>query len=250
MWFFDFITENTIAQAFWILAMLVAFIWLLQKDDKNTVKIIIISSFFWVIHFYLMWVYSAMAGSMIWILRLALSLKFKRNKFVFLWVLVAFTICWFMTYENKLSLLPIIGSSISAYWYFFLEKFRLRLLIFVSSVLRLTFSINAGSIWSIINEIITQLILIFVMYKIIREEHSKLYFIEKISSFFRRMIPDVDRYIVIYDYIRISKQLLKLKVKMFFYKINILVKLSKTYKVYWRFKKKELNKISYKFTSK
>jgi hypothetical protein len=37
---------------------------------------------------------------------------------------------------------------------------------------------------------------------------------------------------------------------MFFYKINILVKLSKTYKVYWRFKKKELNKISYKFTSK
>jgi hypothetical protein len=70
------------------------------------------------------------------------------------------------------------------------------------------------------------------MYKIIREEHSKLYFIEKISSFFRRMIPDVDRYIVIYDYIRISKQLLKLKVKMFFYKINILVKLSKTYKVY------------------
>jgi hypothetical protein len=245
MRFFETIMENPLAQIFWFLAMFVAFIWLLQKNDKNTIKIIIISSMLWVIHFYLMWIYSAMAASIVWIARLVLSLKFKKNKIVFFWVIIAFAIMWLTTYENKLSLLPIIGSSISAYWYFFLEWFRLRLFIFISSILWLTFSINAQSIWWIINEIISQLILIFVMYKLIRESWKRLNILEKIASIFRKVTPDVGTFIIIYDYIKIFRRSIKFKTKILFYKINILWRISRANKIWWRFKRQELSKVKY-----
>jgi hypothetical protein len=152
----------------------------------------------------------------------ALSLKFKRNKIAFFGVIITLALIWFLTYENELSLLPIVGSSISAYWYFFLEWFRLRMLMFVSSILRLTFGLQVGSMWAIINEIIAQLILIFVIYKLIREEYGELHIFEKISKAFRRKLPDVSRYLFIYDYLRILKKSIKKRLDWIYDYLNIL----------------------------
>jgi hypothetical protein len=219
----NIIMENPLAQTFWFLAMFVSFIWLMQKDDRNTMKIIIISCILWIIHFYLMWIYSAMATDAIWLIRVALSLKFKRSKLAFSWIIISLILMWFLTYESELSLLPIIGSTISAYWYFFLEWFRLRMLIFVSSFLRLTFWLKTGSVSAVLNEIVAQLILIFVIYKLIREEYGELNIFEKISTTFRKkFLPDANRFLFIYDYIRFLKTSFHKRIKSAFDYINIL----------------------------
>lgn len=212
MWIIEMIQLNPIWQIFWFAAMFTAFIWLLQKNDRSIVKIVIISSIFWIFHYYFMWIYSAMALWFVWLARLSLSLRYKKNKKVFYWVLFSALVIWLMTYESKLSILPIIGTSISAYWYFFCEWLRLRLVIFFSSIFWLSFNINVGSLWGTLNEIISQCILIFIMYTLIRQDDNKIVIIEKIKSFFKRKIPDVERNIIIFDYIRNYKESLKDKI--------------------------------------
>ena len=238
---YEIIMQNPIWQLFWFLAMIVAFIWLLQKDDKNTVKIIIVSSCLWIVHFFFMWVYSAMAMSCISIIRLFLSLKYKRNKRVFWWVLMAVFVMWVMTFENKLSLLPIVWSCITAYWYFFCEWFRLRLFIFISSLFRTTFHLNIWSVWWVMNEIVSQLILIFIMYKLIRESWKKLAVIEKLSTVFKWRMPDVERYITIFDYINHIKNSSKNKFKRLLNSLlTSIKKLKSSLSFSLRFSKKKL----------
>jgi hypothetical protein len=216
--FLAILQENIVAQIFWFVAMTIVLVWLWQKDDRNTIKIIICAEIFWIIHFYLLSLYSAIAWGIIWMIRLALSLKYKRNKMAFIWVMVAFLVVALTTCEWKMALLPIIGSSISAYWYFFLEWFKLRVLIFISSVFRLTFDIHSGSIWWAMNEILSQLVLIFVMYKLIRDEHKWINIFKEFVYFFRNTLPDVCRHIIIYDYLRILKKSVNKQIKVFFHR--------------------------------
>jgi hypothetical protein len=82
----------------------------------------------------------------------------------------------------------------------------------MSSVLWLTFGINTGSVGTILNEILAQLVLIFVMYKLIREQQQEISIFKKISNMFKKAIPDVGRFIYIYDYIRIVRNDLKRKI--------------------------------------
>lgn len=214
--FIDKILENPIWQWFWLLAMTIAFIWLLQKNDKRTITVFIFSNLSWALHFYFMWVTSAMVTNIIWIWRLFLSLKYKRNKRIFFWILAAIITMWILTYEDQVSLLPIIGSCISAYWYFFFERLRLRIFMFVSSMFWITFNTINWSIWWILNEIIVQIILIFTMYRMIKKEWERVYFVDKVMSILHKPIPDVWRFIVIYDYIKLKHH----RVKEFFWKIK------------------------------
>ncbi len=214
--------ELLMAQSAWIMAMGIAFSWLLQKDDKKTLRIIMFSYIFWIIHFLLMWVYSAAAASSVWVFRVFLSLKYKRNKRIFGWVIGATVVLWLITYNDHLSLLPIIGSCISAYWYFFFERIRLRVFMFVTSLFWFTFNVNIGSFWWIINEIIVQTILIIAMYKMLHEEWKRVYFVDRVMWIITRKekFPDVGRFINIYDYIRIFKMWFKNKIKYFKEKIK------------------------------
>lgn len=235
----EIIKANPWWQLFWFLAMWVAFIWLLQKNDKQTVKIIILSSALWVIHFFLMWLYSTMIVSCIWIIRLFLSLKYKRNRKVFLAILSSLFIVWVMTFENKFSVLPIIWSCLTAYWYFFCEWVRLRLCIFISSTFRLTFNFNVWSIWWIINEIVSQVILVFVMYKLIRDDDSKVF--EKIKLFFRKKPLDTDKFFPVFDYIETFKKWFINRLKLLNRKIKVfIIKLKSKIIFNFRFKKSKL----------
>lgn len=218
---FDIFYQNPLWQTFWILAMLIAFSGLLQKDDKKTMKIIMFSMFFWMLHFYFMWVYAALVATFIWIIRILLSLKYKRNKRIFWAILAATIVWWLMTYENWYSILPIIWSSISAYWYFFFERIKLRFFMFVSSIFWFTFNISTWSIWWIINDFIIQIILIYVMYKMIIKEWKRVYVVEKVMSILQKSKPDFWRYIYIWDYIKITK--ISLIKKLIYFKKNILI---------------------------
>lgn len=219
----DFIAEilkNPLWQWLWILAMLISILWYAQKDDKKTIKIFMVSNFVWIAHFYFMWILSAMVSCIIAIARSFLSLKYKRNRRIFLWIIAAILVAWIITYEWKLSLLPIIASCISAYWFFFLERIRLRMFLFISSICWLTFSIWSFSIWWIISDSLVLIISIIVMYKMIKYEWEKVYFVDKIMYILRKPEPDVWRFTFLVDYFKMKKTSLKDKIKYYYKKAD------------------------------
>lgn len=219
----DFIAEilkNPLWQWLWILAMLISILWYAQKDDKKTIKIFMVSNFVWIAHFYFMWILSAMVSCIIAIARSFLSLKYKRNRRIFLWIIAAILVAWIITYEWKLSLLPIIASCISAYWFFFLERIRLRMFLFISSICWLTFSIWSFSIWWIISDSLVLIISIIVMYKMIKYEWEKVYFVDKIMSILKKPEPDVWRFTFLVDYFKMKKTSLKDKIKYYYKKAD------------------------------
>lgn len=218
---------NPVWQTFGILAMCISILGYSQKDDKKTTKIFIWSSSLWMLHFYFMWTFSAMFSCMVWIVRLFLSLKYKRNKKIFLWIISATLVFWVMTYEWKLSLLPIIASCVSAYWFFFLERIRLRLFMFVSSLCWVIFSIWSFSIWGIISDSIVLIVLIVTMYKMIKQEWERIYFVDKVFSILSKPSPDIWRFVAIQDYIKMRHwwfknkiNSIKSKTKNYYNKIN------------------------------
>lgn len=213
MWIIELISANPIWQICAFIATGIAFYWLTQKDDKQTMKIIMFSAFFWILHWYFMEVYSAMIASTIWLVRIFLSMRYKKNKKVFSLIIITTLTLWIITYENPYSILPIMASMIWAYWYFFFERLKLRIFMFLSSLFWLTFNMNIWSIWWIINDIMVQVILLVAMYKIMKEEHRSIYILEKIFSKWNKARPDVGRYISIYDFISMKKIWFKSKIK-------------------------------------
>lgn len=207
--------ENPIWQGVWIIAMMISILWYAQKDDKKTIIIFIFSNIAWIIHFYFLWVFSAMVSCVVWIARSFLSLKYKRNKRIFMWLIAAILVLWAWTYEGHLSLLPIIASCLSAYWFFFLERIRLRVFLFISSICRLTFSIWNFSIWWIISDTIVQIVSIITMYRMIRYEWERLYFVDKIMNILQKPKPDLWRFIVFYDSVKLRHKTFKEKLKNF-----------------------------------
>lgn len=216
------ILENPIWQWIWIIAMCISILWYAQKDDKTTIKVFIFSNIAWILHFLYMWIYSAMVSCVIAIARSFLSLKYKKNKKVFFWIIAAILVWWAITYEWKLSILPIIASCISAYWFFFLERIRLRMFLFVSSVCWLTFSIWTFSIWWIISDTIVQIVSIITMYKMIKHEWERVYFVDKIMNILRKPEQDIWRFTFLKDYFKMKNSWIKSK-------INLLKNKSKKY---------------------
>lgn len=240
------IVENPIWQWIWLIAMCVSIFWYAQKDDKKTIKIFILSNIVWILHFYYMWILAAMVTCIIWIIRSFLSLRYKKNKKIFYWIIASILVAWAFTYEWTLSLLPIIASCISAYWFFFLERIRLRLFLFISSICWLTFSIWTFSIWWIINDTIVQIVSIITMYKMIKYEWQRLQFVDRIMNIVRKPEPDLWRFTFISDYVKIKNYWIKNKIINF--GKNAKNKIKKTYKKLdstkiYLFKDKKLFKI-------
>lgn len=202
----DLILENPIAQGLWIIAMSITVMWFTQKSDEKVFKIIMLAKVFWISHFLILWLYSAVVAGVIWLIRIFLSLKYKKNKLIFVIVLAVTIASWVVSYLDDPSLvptIPLIASCISVYGFFFLEKIKLRLFMMVVSIFWFTFSFHMSSLWWMLNEIVVQTILIITMYKMIHDEGKKVFFIDKFIRIIKHktIIPDVWRFIVIYDFI-------------------------------------------------
>lgn len=196
----DIFLQNPLWQSLWIIAMLILFYWLTNKDDNRTLQIIMVSLVFWGTHFIAMEVYSWVVWSTIWILRTFLSMKYKYNKRIFTWLIIITLIAWFFTYKDTYSLLPIIWSCISVYWYFFFDRIKLRLFMIVTSFFWFSFSFWNALIWWMVNEVVVQIILLSTMYKMIQEEWKSIYIIDKVLSKFKKPKIDVWRFISLYDF--------------------------------------------------
>ena len=199
--------QNPIGQTFWIIWMAVVIFAFLQKDDRYVVKTLVVANIFWILHFYFMWIYIWLVISSLWLFRLILSLKYKRNIKIFYAILILTIGLWAITYENYSSLFPILASWLSTYWFFFLEKVKLRLVLLLCSSFWFSFHYLHFSIGWVINESIIQIIHLFTIYKIISSEWTFSYYVDLVKTTLikpRRL--DYWRYLAIPEYISFKKK--------------------------------------------
>lgn len=199
-YFIDYILRDPFTQITGFLGMAVILAAYFQKDDHTVKKLMLLSSLFWGTHFYLLWVYSWLAATIIWVFRLGLSLKFQRNKYAFASIIIITLITWYFTYDGVFSLLPILTSINGAYSFFFLEKIRLRIAMLINSLTWLIYHASIGSISGILNESFTQVILMFTIYRMLHPEWGTHYYAQKIKNIlWKRSRPDYDRFIFLHD---------------------------------------------------
>ena len=132
-YFVEYILRDPFTQISGFMGMFVILIAYFQKCDTTVKKLMLLSSLFWGVHFYLLGTYSGLAAVIIWVFRLLLSIKFERNKKAFVSIFTLTIIVGYFTYDGIYSLLPVITSITGAYSYFFLEKVRLRIMMLFNS---------------------------------------------------------------------------------------------------------------------
>lgn len=188
------------AEATGFLGMIIVLTAYLQKDDFTVKKLMLLSSFFWGIHFYILGVYAWLAAIIIWFIRILLSFKYQKNVKAF-WFVVVLSLCTvYFTYDWIASLLPVVASISWAYGYFFLERIKLRLAMLFNSILWLFYNFYIGSVSGIINEVLILIILIATVYRMAHPEGGMHYYSGKIADILlQRSKPDYDRYIFIRD---------------------------------------------------
>lgn len=195
MWDIDSLWEIT--GFLWMIIVLIAY---LQKDDYTVKKLMILSSFFWGIHFYLLWVYAWLAAIIIWFVRIILSFKYKKNIKAFLFVVFLSCATSYFTFTGLPSLLPVFASISWAYGYFFLERVQLRFAMLFNSTLWLFYNVYIESVSGIVNEVLVQIILVATLYRMAHPEWGMKYYSQLIADILlQRSKPDYDRYIFIRD---------------------------------------------------
>ena len=118
----QYISYDFITQALWVVALFIFLYGYIQKDDNKTIQLVLLSWFFWAWHFYMLELYTAFIAVLLSMMRIALSIKFKKNKYAFWFIVFAVIISWFFAYDVFLSLLPLLASLVWSYAYFYTEK--------------------------------------------------------------------------------------------------------------------------------
>lgn len=145
------------------------------KDDTKLVHILSISNIFWMLHFFLLWNTWALIATVVAMIRLALSLKYRQSFIALGFVAFLSIFLWYFGYEGIISLIPIFATIIASYGFFFLEKISLRVLLWIVSVMWLYYHTQTGSISWIINEIIVLITLSLTIYRFIFDDEKYSY---------------------------------------------------------------------------
>jgi hypothetical protein len=198
---------NPIGQVFWILGMITVIWAFLQKNDKNIIVILIVAHLFWAVHFYYMWIYAWLGMVLVWTLRLLMSIKYKKNTHIFYWVLFITLILWMYTYKDIYSIFPILASCLGTYWFFFLEKIKLRLVLLSCSAFWFSFHYVNFSIGGVINESILQFIHIMTIYRLmVAQWWTRAYLNQFKDRYLHIPKNDYGRYLAIVDFIKMRKK--------------------------------------------
>lgn len=152
-----------------------------QSNDKKARVIIACSMIAWILHFYFMWLFTAVIGACIWLMRMLLSMKFKKNVYAFGSIVAISTIFGIVSFTSLLYLIPIITSIIWSVAYFFLEKVMFRIFNLFNSFLWLVFAVNVWSLWQMMNEVMTQFILIMVIFRMLWDQGYLHHYRDKIN---------------------------------------------------------------------
>lgn len=194
------IENYLMAQICGFIAMWITLTAYLQKEDTFVKKFMMVSIFFWWVHYFLLGIMTWVAIIIIWYIRLILSTHYKKSKKSFIFIICITLLSWLYTYTGIISLLPVMASLIATYAFFFLEQIRLRISFIWVSFLWLVHNISIGAIAGILNEIMVQVVLIFTVYRMAHPEWGMRYYSQKIADILlQKSKPDYDRYIFVRD---------------------------------------------------
>lgn len=189
---------HPIAQSIGFVAMICVWIAFLYNDDLKTIKMLLIANLFWWLVFILLDSYAGLIAIIIASIRLILSIKYKKNLKVFLFLVLGTLIFWFIICDTYISLIPIIWSLIWIYIFFYFSWIQLRIWCLILSITWLIYNLLIWSIWWVINEIIVELLIIRILYKYVWINWYKHIFVSKLKSIFHPY-HDIDlwRYTII-----------------------------------------------------
>lgn len=167
--------ENPLWQFVWFIAMIIIFYAFTIKDDRKLIKILTFSNIFWIAHFYLLGNIWALIATLVAMIRLFLSLKYKRNITALAFVAFLSISLGYISYEWYLSLFPIVATILASYAFFYLEKAGLRIFLMLVSMMWLYYHTQTWSISWVINEVIVLGTLCLTVYRFIYEKERFSY---------------------------------------------------------------------------
>jgi hypothetical protein len=167
--------ENPLGQITWFFAMFIIFYAFTIKDDTKLIKVLTFSHVFWILHFFLLGNIWALIATCVAMIRLFLSMRYKRNIYALWFVAFLSIFLGYFSYEWYLSLFPIIATIFASYAFFYLEKTALRIFLLSVSSMWLYYHINTGSISWVINEIVVLITLTITIYRFIYEKERFSY---------------------------------------------------------------------------
>lgn len=223
--------EDPIPQTIGFIAMILMWIAFLHRDDVKTIKILVVAWCFWWLMFFLLESYAWLWATMITLLRLILSMKYKKNIKVFLFVIILATLMWIITFKSYYSLLPVLSSFIWAYSFFYLSWILLRVWSLVMSSLWLVYAIHIWALSWILNEIVLHILLISVIYKYYWVNWHKIHFLSKVKSIIHPLRNlDYWEYTIVKDrYIILPEDSLRKRIKVWF--LNVIEKTKIPFKI-------------------
>lgn len=155
-----YFTIDILWQIVGFIALFFVFLWFKETDDRRLIIYLTIGSFFWGIHFSILWLIAAAWINFFDIFKNLLWLKYERNTILMSFFIVSYTVIWFISYQytqELISLLPTIASILSTIWVFIFRWISLRINLIV--VLIIWFIYN--SIWGSIPWVTSDIVLIW-----------------------------------------------------------------------------------------
>ncbi len=164
---------NPIGQIIGFIAFTLGLIATLNKCDKKMKNIHWISLIFWVIHYFLIWLYTAVAADFIWALRNFLSVKYKWNIKVIISIIILYLISLIITYKDLYSLLPIISWILVTFAFFKLEWIKMRLVLIFCWSMWLIYTYIWHSIWWLTIEVFLMSANIITITRLLLDKKTK-----------------------------------------------------------------------------
>lgn len=145
--------ENPIAQTAWFIWYWVSVYAFWFCKNNNFIKAMAVLSFFWALHFYMIWAISAFFVNFVDVFKAWFALKYWKNKKVALFFLFLYIIWWYLFYENLISLIPILTAIFWLYLTFFVRGLYLNLWYLLIVCFWFFYNIYHGSIWWVASDV-------------------------------------------------------------------------------------------------
>lgn len=167
-------------EAIWFIALIIRLAASFEKDDRKLFLLLATCSFFYWIHFFWLWLFTASFINFFDVTKNLVALKFKKNLYVFFFYIISYTIIGGLTsHWHIIPFMFVIWSMISIYAAFFLKGIYLRLCYLITNLLYLSYSIYGWSIaWSV-SSILFSISLSFSIYILFKRK----WFIWKIKYY-------------------------------------------------------------------
>ncbi len=157
---------NPLWQMIGIIAFLLSVINFAYWKDKSFIVWMMIASFFWWIHFLLIWALSAWYVQLFDVVKNAFWLKFEKNNYLASLFIISYLIIWALNYSSFISIIPIFCAVLWVILTFYIRWIWLNIWYLFVISLWFIYNFYAWSIWWLSSDIVLFFAWIYWIYKI------------------------------------------------------------------------------------